>query len=156
MKSIILFVLVSTVLFAQSVPNFKLTELNQKTTSLYQLTKGNELTLVSLVTLSCPYCQKEIHDYTLLSQKYGMKKVGFVALFLDNDEKTIRSLITENKIKYSVLRAGSDMPDYFGIRGVPFTFILDHNNNIIEKVPGYVPIDGMDDFISQYLNKKTF
>ena len=154
MKKILLLVLLSTTLFAQSIPNFKLSELNGKPSSLHQLTKGNNLTLVSLVTLSCPYCLKEIHDYTLLSQKYGIKKVGFVALFLDNDEKMIQSLIAENKIKYSVLIAGSDMPKYFGLRGVPFTVILDHNNNIVEKIPGYVPSEGMDDFIDQYLNKK--
>ena len=154
MKNILWLVLLSTLLFAQSIPNFKLTELNGKPSSLHQLTKGNDLTLVSLVTLSCPYCLKEIHDYTLLSHKYGIKKVGFVALFLDNDEKAIQSLIEQNKIKYSVLMAGSDMPKHFGLRGVPFTIILDRNNNIVEKIPGYVPFDGMDDFISQYINKK--
>lgn len=151
MKNILLFVLVSSLLFSQTIPNFKLTDLNKKTVLLHQLTKENELTLVSMVTLSCPYCLKEIKDYTRLSQKFGTKKVGFVALFLDNNARMIQSLIASDKIAYPVLIAGADMPKYFGVRGVPFTFILDSNHNIIETIPGYVPIESMDDYITHYL-----
>ncbi len=153
MKFIWGFVLASTLLFAQSIPNFKLTELNQKPAWLHQITKENELTIVSLVTLTCPYCLKEMKDYTRLSQKFGIKKVGFVALFLDNNPRMIQALIARDKITYPVLIAGSDMSKYFGIRGVPFTFILDSNNIIIEKIPGYVPIESMDEYITHYLNK---
>ncbi len=153
MKIFIVSVLLSSLVWGVTVPNFKVTDLNHKVVSLYQLTQENDVTLFSLVTLSCPYCLKEIHDYVGLSQKFGIRKVGFVALFLESNTKKIQDLIREEKIAYPVLRAGEDMSKYFMLRGVPFTFIVDRKNNIIEKIPGYVPAESLDEFIGQQLTR---
>jgi thioredoxin-related protein len=147
-------ILISTLLWAAPVPDFKLSDFKKNPVSLSSLIKDNRYTVVGMFTVSCPYCNREMADFSPLSRKYGHQRVGFVGVFLDENINGAKDLVKENAASYPVLMGEQAMVEYFQLRGVPFTFIVDSKGTVVYKVPGYMPLNDFDDMLKALLAKK--
>ena len=102
--------------------------------------KGKVL-LVTFFATWCPPCRQEIPTFIELQDEYGAK--GFSVIGLSVDEKgpkVVVKLINKTKINYPVLMAdGKVARDFGGIAGIPTSFLVDREGNIVKRFPGYIP-----------------
>lgn len=146
-------ILVGTMLFALTVPDFKLTKFDKSESSLYPLIQGNKLTVVGFFTTTCHYCRSEMSDFNAMSRRYEKQGIRFVGVFLDNDISGAKALTKENKLTYPVATGGGDIVEFFNLKGVPYTVIVDARGNIVHKIPGYAQQSSFEGLLESFSAK---
>ena len=92
----------------------------------------------------CPPCRQEIPDFIELMDEYGPKGLVIVGVSLDEDEMAVvGNFSREANINYPILYAG-EMAGHLdnkmgGMRGIPTTFLVDRQGNVIKKIVGVAP-----------------
>ncbi|OGI11045.1 MAG: hypothetical protein A2Y40_00170 [Candidatus Margulisbacteria bacterium GWF2_35_9] len=137
---IVLLVVFSSLVFAKDevIPNFQLNNLLNTKVSLYEFTQEKQLTFLCFFATWCSYCEKDIVGFEELNKKYQNKKIGFVAISFDKKISTVETYVKVKKLTYPVVMGNSKIAEYFSIRGIPVTVVLNENNEIIDKVVGYM------------------
>ncbi len=97
--------------------------------------------LVTFFATWCPPCRQEIPALKKLHEELGPKGFSVVALSVDEGgPKVVNKLIKQEKINYPVLMADrSTASDFGGIAGIPTSFLINKQGNVVKKYPGYVP-----------------
>ncbi len=135
-------------------PNFSLTSTGGKTISLSEY-KGKVVVLDFWATW-CPPCKAEIPDYIKLYSEY--RKRGFQMLGISVDQggvNTVKTFMKKHGINYPVMLATDEViAAYGGIRGIPTTFVIDKEGNIVEKFEGYRPASQFENLIHKLIRKK--
>jgi thiol-disulfide isomerase/thioredoxin len=87
----------------------------------------------------CPPCRAEIPDFIELQKKYAAQGLAVVGVSVDQAGlKTVRSFAKKNGINYPILLADDRLPDACGgINGLPTTFIIDRNGNLVKQHLGF-------------------
>jgi len=100
---------------------------------------GNVL-LVTFFATWCSPCLQEIPILIELQNKFAEKGFSVVALSVDQGgPKAVSRLIDKADINYPVLMADSQTPQNFGgVFGIPTSFLVNQNGNVIKSYPGYV------------------
>jgi peroxiredoxin len=114
--------------------------------------KGKTL-LITFFATWCPPCRKEIPSLIKLQNKYTSQGFSVIGLSMDeNGPKVVRKLIDKEKINYPVLMSDSKTAkDFGGIAGIPTSFLIDREGNVIKRYPGYVPFSMLDKDIKSIL-----
>jgi peroxiredoxin len=130
-------------------PPFTLMDVNGGMVSLSDF-KGKVVILDFWATW-CPPCKREIPDFITLQSEYASKGLQIVGVALDQPDK-VRAFAKQNGMNYPVL-LGSDQISalYGGIEGIPTTFILDKNGNIVNRFEGFRPKEDFEAEISRLL-----
>jgi thiol-disulfide isomerase/thioredoxin len=125
---------------ADSMPGFSLPSAVDGKTISSDKFKGKVL-LVTFFATWCPPCRQEIPALIKLQKELGPR--GFSVLGLSMDEKgpsVVAKLISKEKINYPVLMANSGTTrDFGGIIGIPTSFLVNRQGEMIKRYPGYVP-----------------
>lgn len=124
----------------EAMPGFSLSSaLDGKTVDSEDF-KGKAL-LITFFTTWCPPCRQEIPSLIQLQNDYAAK--GFSVIGLSMDEKgasVVAKLIEKESINYPVLMADSKTArDFGGIVGVPTSFLINREGEVVKRYPGYVP-----------------
>ncbi|MBW2623567.1 MAG: TlpA family protein disulfide reductase [Deltaproteobacteria bacterium] len=119
--------------------NFSLPDLDGRTVSLsdYQ----GQVVLVNFWATWCYPCREEIPDFIELQNEYAARGFTILGISIDTADMTdVKKFATEFKINYPVLYAGKEakqlMRDYGNVRGIPTSFLIDHNGLQVKKVIG--------------------
>ena len=132
-----------------AAPAFSAISLDGKTYDLNEL-RGS-VVVVTFWSTRCAICHEEIPKLNQFAGRYGQKKVVFLALSMENEEK-IAGYLKSNPFKFEIL------PNSFGIvlqyadrdkagnldMGFPSFFVIDQQGTIRYKASGYdktVPLD---------------
>ena len=88
----------------------------------------------------CPPCLKEIPDFIALQNEYADKNVQFIGIAIDTPE-LVADYLAFIDINYPVLMAeveGQQLAKQLGnvVNAVPFTLIVNANNEVIFRHPG--------------------
>jgi len=88
----------------------------------------------------CPPCLKEIPDFIALQNEYADKNVQFIGIAIDTPE-LVADYLAFIDINYPILMAeveGQQLAKQLGnvVNAVPFTLIVNANNEIIFRHPG--------------------
>jgi len=109
--------------------------------------------LVTFFATWCPPCRQEIPTLIKLQKKYGSK--GFSVIGLSVDEKgpkVVVKLIEKVEINYPVLMAdGKTAKRFGGIAGIPTSFLVNRQGEIVKRYPGYVPLSLLEKDIKSEL-----
>jgi peroxiredoxin len=134
---------------SSAAPAFTLTDINGGTVSLSDF-KGKVVILDFWATW-CPPCKREIPDFITLQSEYASKGLQIVGIALDQPDK-VRAFAQQNGMNYPVL-LGTDQISalYGGIEGIPTTFILDKNGNIVNRFEGFRPKEDFEVEITKLL-----
>jgi len=118
-------------------PDFALSNLEGKTIRLSDF-KGKVIILDFWATW-CPPCRAEIPHFNKLHQIYSDKGLAVVGISVDEGGKNVvKPFVEEFKIPYPILLGNEKVArDFGGIRGIPTTFIINKNGEIIKKLVGY-------------------
>lgn len=88
----------------------------------------------------CPPCLKEIPDFIALQNEYADKNVQFIGIAIDTPE-LVNDYLAFIAINYPILMAeveGQSLAKQLGnvVNAVPFTLIVNANNEVIFRHPG--------------------
>ena len=99
--------------------------------------------LVTFFAIWCPPCIQEIPTLIDLQNSYREKGFSVVAFSLDEGSpEPLHNLIDKYGITYPVLLADIDVTRGFGgVTGIPVSFLVNRNGEIVKKYLGYVEHD---------------
>jgi thiol-disulfide isomerase/thioredoxin len=96
--------------------------------------------LVIFFATWCPPCMQEVPILKQLQEEYGDKDLAIIALSVDRREADVQRFLKRSEVNYSVLMADRQVIQNFGgIPGVPVTFLVSKDGNVLRKYPGLVP-----------------
>jgi peroxiredoxin len=122
------------------MPAFSLAEVTDGKTVDSQEFQGKAL-LVTFFATWCPPCMEEVPTLIKLQKEFA--KDGFSVIGLSVDEGgpgVVVRLIRKQGINYPVVMAdGGTIRDFGGVYGIPMTFLVNRNGNVVKKYTGDVP-----------------
>ncbi|MDF1583131.1 MAG: TlpA disulfide reductase family protein [Methyloprofundus sp.] len=118
--------------------NFSLTDLRGEITPIAKW--RGKILIINFWATWCPPCLKEIPDFIALQNEYADKNVQFIGIAIDTPE-LVADYLAFIDINYPILMAeveGQALAKQLGnvVNAVPFTLIVNANNDIIFRHPG--------------------
>lgn len=134
-------------------PDFTLTSLDGKTVQLSAL-KGKAVVLNFWATWCAP-CKIEVPWLVDLQKQYGPEGLEIIGIAMDEGSKEeVAEFTKEMNINYTVAIGDEKIAEAYGnILGLPTTFYIGRDGNMISKVPGLVSHKEIEDNIKQALNQ---
>lgn len=125
---------------AARMPQFVLKSVADGSDVDSQIFSGKVL-LISFFATWCPPCVEEIPTFIDLQNRYAEKGFSVIALSVDQGGPDVVARLVEKKnINYPVLMADNEtMESFGGVYGVPVSFLVNMEGNVVKKYPGYVP-----------------
>jgi len=96
--------------------------------------------LINFFATWCPPCRKEIPSLIQLQKEYGPKGLTVIGISTDQGGASLVDKFAQKmEINYPVLLSDSKTPDSFGgILGIPTSFLVNKEGNIVKRYDGYV------------------
>jgi thiol-disulfide isomerase/thioredoxin len=132
--------------------NFTLLDLDKNEVSLSDF--QGKIVVLNFWATWCPPCKEEIPDFIEVNNLYKDKGVQIIGVSIDTDLKALEDFVEEFGIDYPTLVDGTidKIGPVWGIRGIPTTFFLNENGEVIFKNIGMMTkeqlIEILDDIIS--------
>lgn len=116
-------------------PDFKLKDLDGKDLSL--AAEKGKVVLLNFWATWCGPCRAEIAGLIALQQKYK-DQIQIIGLAVDDeDEKVVRSVVTDEGINYPVALTPVKVRfDYGGIAALPTLFVINSEGKVVQKHVG--------------------
>jgi thiol-disulfide isomerase/thioredoxin len=112
-----------------------------------------QVLLVTFFATWCPPCIQEIPALIALQNSYKSKGFSVVAFSVDEgDLPLLEKLIDKNGINYPVFLADSEVARSFGgVTGIPVTFLVNREGEIVKKFLGYTSHEILEEDIKTVL-----
>lgn len=132
-------------------PAFTLDRVDGGQLSLDEL-KG-KVVIIDFWATWCPPCIKGIPDFVDLHKTYADKGFEMVGISVDRGGPTVvRQFMEKNGVQYPMVMASMDVINAYEVfSGIPTTFIIDKDGNIVEKIVGYQPKQYFENHIKRLL-----
>jgi len=110
--------------------------------------------LITFFATWCPPCIQEIPTLMKLQQQFPNDVFSVVGLSVDEGgADVVAKLVKKRSINYPVLMADEATAQNFGgVVGIPTTFLINKEGNVVKKYPGYVPHSILERDIKQIMN----
>jgi len=113
-----------------------------------------QVVLVNFWATWCPPCRKEIPSLIEMQEKYRAR--GFTILGISMDEggrKVVSKFLEKLGVNYPVIIGDTSLARGFGgVMGVPASFLVDREGNVVKRYDGYVSEKVLSGEIEQLLN----
>jgi len=118
-------------------PNFHLKDLSGKPVSLNDF--AGKMVILNFWATWCGPCQAEIPDFVKLYHEYQKQGLVIVGIAVDQGgPAVVKQFVLENQVNYPILIYNMEViEDYGGIDGIPTTFIINKNGEVVNKFIGY-------------------
>ena len=132
-------------------PNFALPQLGSKILRLSDY--RGRVVLLNFWATWCPPCRAEIPDLNKLQSELGPAGLEVIGISLDEDGfESVRPFAEEFDVAYPlVVDDGTVAAQYGSIQGLPTTFVVDRNGQIVRRVTGLFPIEQMRPVLEELL-----
>ncbi|MBI4652541.1 redoxin domain-containing protein [Candidatus Desantisbacteria bacterium] len=121
---------------ANQAPDFTLKNIYNENVSLSSF--DGKVIILNFWATWCPPCQAEIPDFIELYSMYKNSGVVIIGVAMDGDGgDVVKSFAEQKKINYPILLGNDNIGElYGGIRGIPTTFIINKQREIVETFVG--------------------
>lgn len=101
----------------------------------------------------CPPCREEIPGYIALQEKYRDAGLVIVGVSLDQGgPRVVKDFAAKMNINYPLVMGDEAVVDAFGgVEGIPTTFVIGRDGQIVHKKVGYAPEAEMEAVIKSAL-----
>lgn len=136
-------------------PDFTLKDLNDKNVSLSDY--SGKLVFVNFWATWCPPCRAEVPAFISLYDKYKEQGLEIIGISTDRDGKAVvQSFVEKSNVNYPIVMFDMNVISaYGGITGIPTTFIVNPEGNIVNKFVGYPGEEAFEKEIQKWLPAKT-
>lgn len=119
--------------------------------------KNYDLVLLNYWATYCLPCKKEMPDFDKLYKKYKDKNVLVLGASIDSKEKVsfIKKLLKKLKVEYPILYDVDSKFEGIDVSGLPKTFVLNKDGNILKEIDGKRNFEYFDQLIVEYLNSEV-
>lgn len=111
--------------------------------NIQEYTQGGKFYLVSLWATWCGPCKMELKALNQVAANWKQKyDLEIVAISLDKERALpkAKKLFSDNEWPYTFLwDDGAKLAGALGLRGIPYSMLIDPNGNIISSSEGYAP-----------------
>ena len=124
---------------AKKIPDFSLKDVSSGAVVDSTQLRGKIL-LVNFWATWCPPCRKEIPYLMKLHEKYQRKEFSVIGISLDQGGKRlVRKFVDKLKVNYPIVIGSSKVARGFGgVAGIPVSFLVDREGNLVKRYDGYV------------------
>lgn len=134
----------------QAVMDFELKNLNGDNVKLSDY-KGKVVVLNFFATW-CPPCKAELPGFVKMADEYNGKDVVFVFTDVGEDDETVKSFLKANNYNFTPLMDyDGKASDMYSVRGIPTTFIINKDFNIINQHVGFMDEAALKNLIDEAL-----
>lgn len=121
------------------MPSFTLEDVVTGKTVNSESFSGKSLLIVFFATW-CPPCIQEIPNLIKMQDEYSDKQFSVVGLSVDQEKDVVQKLVSREEINYPVMMADKAVTrDFDGVYGIPTSFLVNNNGNVVKRYSGYVP-----------------
>jgi cytochrome c biogenesis protein CcmG/thiol:disulfide interchange protein DsbE len=133
----------------QPAPQFSFSSLEGKTVAMKDL--ANKVVVVDFWATWCAPCREEIPHLNRLYAELKGKGFEIVGVSMDHEgADVVKEFAKELRIEYPIVMGDErDAEAFGGILGLPTTFIIDRNGNIVKKYIGLPPAADMERVIKE-------
>lgn len=151
--TVFLLVSISSGYAATRMPSFNLPDAVSGTAVDSSAFKGKTL-LITFFATWCPPCMQEIPTLIELHQHFAKDNFSVIAMSVDQEgASVVAKLVKKRSINYPVLMADESTAQNFGgIVGIPTSFLVNKEGNVVKKYPGYIPHSILERDINQIMN----
>lgn len=144
---------ISTAYAAAKMPSFNLPDAVSGSTVNSADFTGKTL-LVTFFATWCPPCMQEVPTLIELHQQFSKANFSVVGLSVDEGgPDVVAKLVEKRSINYPVLMADATTTrDFGGVVGIPTSFLINKEGNVVKKYPGYVPHAVLEQDIKKIMN----
>ena len=104
----------------------------------------------------CPPCRKGIPDLIDLHESYESKGLTVVGISLDEGPEVVRKFRRETGIPYPIVMGDEATQAAFGgIEGIPTTFIVDREGQIIQRIVGLASKSELEELVRKALAPRS-
>ncbi|MCX5869710.1 MAG: TlpA disulfide reductase family protein [Deltaproteobacteria bacterium] len=144
---------ISSAYAAAKMPSFSLTNAVSGSTVNSTEFSGKTL-LITFFATWCPPCMQEVPTLIELHQQFSKANFSVVGLSVDEGgPEIVAKLVEKRSINYPVLMADAATARNFGgVVGIPTSFLVNKEGNVVKKYPGYVPHTVLEQDIKKIMN----
>lgn len=152
--SLCLFLSISSAYAAAQMPRFNLPNAVNGAT-INSVDFSGKTLLITFFATWCPPCMQEIPTLIELHKQFSMANFSVIGLSVDEGgPEVVAKLITKRSINYPVLMADAAIAHNFGgVSGIPTSFLVNKEGNVVKKYPGYVPRAVLENDIKKIMNQ---
>jgi thiol-disulfide isomerase/thioredoxin len=100
----------------------------------------------------CAPCQLEMPRFAAWQQQYGPRGLQILGVSMDDGPEGVHKLVNKLRINYPVVMGDEQIgSQYGGILGLPVTFLIDRQGQVIARFQGEADLNAMEEQIKQLL-----
>ena len=138
--SILIFIINTSAFAATPMPSFSLEGVSENTLITSERLDG-KVALVTFFATWCPPCVQEIPGFIQLTK--DLTSEGFELLAVSVDQggaEVVQEFIAKHGLTYTVALANQEiLQDFGGVYGIPVSFLVNREGNVVKRYTGYVP-----------------
>jgi peroxiredoxin len=120
-------------------PDFTLNDLDGAPFSM--VSNSGKVRIVDFWATWCPPCIDEMPMYKELHDEYAARGVQIIGISMDDEDhlERVREFIEKIGIEYEILMGTEEVQDAYEVPGLPATYVLDQEGNIVKSFVGTKP-----------------
>jgi thiol-disulfide isomerase/thioredoxin len=100
----------------------------------------------------CAPCQLEMPRFAAWQKQYGPQGLQIIGVSMDDEPDGVRKLASKLRINYPVVMGDEQIGAlYGGILGLPVTFLIDRQGQVVARFQGETDLNAMEEQIQQLL-----
>lgn len=137
-------------LLHKQAPSFVRNDLSSKPVDLSAY--RGKVVLLNFWATWCALCQLEMPRFAAWQKQYGLQGLQIVGVSMDDEPEGVRKLANKLRINYPVVMGDEQLGTlYGGILGLPVTFLIDRQGQVVARLKGETDLNAMEEQIKQLL-----
>jgi cytochrome c biogenesis protein CcmG/thiol:disulfide interchange protein DsbE len=100
----------------------------------------------------CAPCQLEMPRFAAWQKQYGPQGLQIIGVSMDDEPEGVRKLANKLRLNYPVVMGDEQLGTlYGGILGLPVTFFVDRQGQVVARFQGETNLNAMEEQIQQLL-----
>jgi thiol-disulfide isomerase/thioredoxin len=140
-------------LLNKPAPSFVRTDISQQRINLASY--RGKVVLLNFWATWCGPCQIEIPRFVQWQMRYGPAGLQVIGVSMDDDSAPVHALARKRRVNYPIVMGDQQIgTSYGGILGLPVTFLIDRQGNIVARYKGETSLGTMERNLQRLLREQ--